>query len=250
MTEFLPRNGAVLPEHPARNEAHNQVAMRNDLVRAVHRIDLHGKRLLMLAMSRLDSRTKYKQAETETIITVAEYQEVFGGENTWRDLQLAADEIFEVQVVFDTSTATKRRYKRARWCAEVEYCPDEAHVVVVFSRAVLPFLCVLKEKFTTYRLENVKKLRSIYSWRLFELLMQWKGRGMMEIEIEKLQECLEVPDSCKRDFGEMRKRVLVPAIKELEKSANMEIMWNPKKRGRRVASVLFGWTEKKQPDLF
>ncbi len=242
--------GEIMPEKPKRNEAHNQVSMRNDLVRAVHRLNIHGKRLLMLAVSRLDSRLAYRTKDTETMITVADYAELFGGENTYRDLNLAADNIFEQEIRFDTSTATKRRYRRVRWCSVVEYCPDEAQVVVTFSRAVLPFITKLKKTFTTYKLENVKALRSIYSWRLYELLMQWKSEGMVEIEIEQLHEALEVPESCKRNFGQMRYRVLAPAVKELEKSANMEIMWNPKKRGRRVASVLFGWTEKKQQDLF
>ena len=247
---ITPKNGEVLAEQTDTLDRHHTVGLSNDLVRAVHQINADGKLLLAIVISRLDSQAQYKLEDTKTTVTVAQWEDLHKGKNPWRDLKRAANNVFEAEIRMDTSTATKQRYKRIRWCSSIEYCENEAKVVVILSRELLPHVTQLNAKFTSFKIGHLGEMRTLYAWRLYELLMQWKSTGMVEIKIETLHECLEVPNSCSVNFGEMRRRVIVPAVKEIEEKANLEIMWNPKKKGRRVASILFGFTERKQHALF
>jgi plasmid replication initiation protein len=248
---IIPENGEVVRKLPERSDKGNTVVLSNDLVRAIHQVNLSGKRLLAQVISRLDSMAEYKVEDTETVVTVSEWNDLYPSENPWRDLKAAADNIFKAEILMDTSTEQFKRYKRIRWCSVIEYCEKEARVVVTLSRPLLPHITGLKQEFTRARIEHTDAMKSLYAWRLYELLMQWKSTGCVEINIETLHKCLEVPPSCIANFGAMRRRVLAPAIKEIEKCANLNITWNPRRaKGRKIGSVLFGFTEKKQQDLF
>jgi len=241
----VPKNGELLRELPERSDRGNVVVLSNDLVRAVHQVDIRGKRLLSQVISRLDSKAEYTATDTETVVTVAEWNDLFPSENPWRDLKAAADNIFMAEVRMDTTIdPNKPRYKRIRWCSVIEYCENEAKVVVTLSRSLLPHITGLRQQFTLARISEIKAMKSLYSWRLYELLMQWKSTGHVDIKVETLHECLEVPPSCRSNFGELRRRVIAPAVKDIEKCANLTITWNPRRKGRKIASVLFGFTKK------
>jgi len=247
----IPEIGEALPRTPERSDKRNVVVLSNDLVRAVHRVDIRGKRLLAQIISRLDGKAEYKVKDTETVITVAEWNHLYPSKNPWRDLKAASDNIFKAEIIMDTSTAKYKRYKRIRWCSVLEYCENEAKVVVTLSRPLLPYITGLNQEFTLARIAETDSMKSLYAWRLYELLMQWKSRGCVEIDIETLQKCLEVPPSCRSNFGSMRRRVIEPAVKEVEKCAKLNITWNPRRgKGRKIGSVLFGFTEKLQQELF
>jgi len=247
----IPKQGEELARSPERSDKRNVVVLSNDLVRAVHRVDIRGKRLLAQVISRLDSRAEYKVKDTETVVTVTEWNDLYPSKNPWRDLKAACDNIFEAEILMDTSTEKFKRYKRIRWCSVIEYMEKEAKVVVTLSRPLLPHITGLKQEFTLARIAETEAMKSLYAWRLYELLMQWKSRGCVEIDIETLHNCLEVPPSCISNFGSMRRRVIEPAVREIEKCANLNITWNPRRgKGRKIASVLFGFTEKLQQELF
>ncbi|WP_411268939.1 replication initiation protein [Pseudomonas guariconensis] len=54
----------------------------------------------------------------------------------------------------------------------------------------------------------------MHSFRLFELLMQFKSTGVLVIEVEKLRILLDLGDSYKR-FNNLRQRVITPSINEI-----------------------------------
>jgi len=248
---YIPKEGEVLPRSVKQSDKGNVVVLSNDLVRAVHKVDIRGKRLLAQVISRLDAKAEYKVKDTETVITVEQWNDLYPSQNPWRDLKSAADNIFKAEIVMDTSTEKHKRYKRIRWCSVLEYMEQEAKVVVTLSRPLLPYITGLNQEFTRARITETNAMKSLYAWRLYELLMQWKSTGCVEIDIETLHKCLEVPPSCISNFGEMRRRVIAPAVKEVEKCASLSITWNPRRgKGRKISSVLFGFVENPQQELF
>ncbi|MGO4612264.1 RepB family plasmid replication initiator protein, partial [Variovorax sp. 2RAF20] len=57
-----------------------------------------------------------------------------------------------------------------------------------------PFLLNLKRQYTKFRLKNVIKLRSEYSWRLYELLKEREFRKERILKITELRYLLNIPD--------------------------------------------------------
>jgi plasmid replication initiation protein len=89
-------------------------------------------------------------------------------------------------------------------------------------------------------------MTSIYGIRLYELLMQWKSTGKREIEIEWLKELLELDTSYER-MDNLKRRVIEPAIKDINTHSNFQVSWTQRKTGRKVTHLTFEFSEKKTP---
>lgn len=112
---------------------------------------------------------------------------------------------------------------------------------------------MLKREYTTYKLKNAAALRSVYSWRMFELAKSWlehcaKTQKPIKLSLEQLRDTLETPESYK--WKDIRVRAIEPAIKEITALDHLEITYQPYKHGRSVAGIHFFVKESDQPDLF
>jgi len=247
----IPENEAIIDKKLSRKDGRNIVVMRNDLIRAAHRLNLPAKRMLMLAISRFDSRKVIKPDGEEVKIKASEYADMFDASlnDAYGLLKRAVRALYDGDVEFDLSIAKKRRIRRVRWCTAIEYRDNEAMVSLKINHELMPYLKELKENFTSYKLADAARLKTVYAWRLFELLKQYESTGVVEIKLEDLHYALETQASHRKDFFNMRNRVLAPAIKDIEKNG-YDVHWNPRKRGRSVVSVVFAISKKRQTELF
>jgi plasmid replication initiation protein len=85
---------------------------------------------------------------------------------------------------------------------------------------------------------NVAKLRSIYSIRLYEFLIQYRSTGKLIIGLSDLKQRLELDGQYAR-FSNIKMRVLDPAVKELQEKSNLIIDWRAIKKGRTVERLEF-----------
>lgn len=108
---------------------------------------------------------------------------------------------------------------------------------------------MLREKFTSYRLSQAAGLRSLYSWRMLELMMQFKSTGLVRMSIEDFWYSVEAPASCRKDFFNLRNRVIEPAVKELAAKDGLLIEWTPVKAGRKVTGLEFRFSPNPQGAL-
>jgi plasmid replication initiation protein len=104
---------------------------------------------------------------------------------------------------------------------------------------VVPHLFGLGVHFTRYKLWQTSALRSVYSWRLFELLQSWLSEGRYEVSIDDFCLAMDVPGSYRKNFKEIRTRVIEPAIRELTEKNNMVVSWQPRNAGRKVVGLIF-----------
>ena len=75
-----------------------------------------------------------------------------------------------------------------RWITIAEYNDQEGYVVFKFNEAIEPLITSLEKHFTSYAMESVNKLSSIYSIRLYELIVSWKNASKMPtISLEDLR---------------------------------------------------------------
>jgi len=69
-------------------------------------------------------------------------------------------------------------------------------------------------------------------------MMQFKSTGLLKISVDDFCHSMEVPNSYKKDFRNLRIRVIEPAISELSKKDNLIIEWKPTKNGGRKLTGL------------
>jgi plasmid replication initiation protein len=170
--------------------------------------------------------------------------------NAYQALTEVAESLFSRYVVLDNPYPDRPRIKRLkmRWISSISYLPDEAKIILRFSQDILPFLSELKVTFTKYRLEHIGKMTCIYAIRLYELLAQWQSVGKREVEIDWLKKQFQLDESYDRMF-DLKKRVLNPAVKDINENSNFNVVWEQRKTGRRVTHLTFTFAEKKVPKL-
>ena len=121
------------------------------------------------------------------------------------------------------------------WVGRATYHANEGWIELAWWHEMVPHLFQLRKQFTTYQLEQAAALRSIYSWRLLELLRQHADEdeeGELVIRHEDFCHAMQVPPSHVKHFGMLKRRILTPAVKELQDKDGWLITWEPKRSGR------------------
>lgn len=225
------------------------VSMSNALTRAGHGLTLAEKRVVMCAVSKLDSACALHPGDVpKTRITAAEYAEIAqcGSNAAYEGLQSAAKNLYKRQITFfepaykRNGQALKPKRVDMRWVGRATYHEGEGWVELAWWPELLPHLLGLKQQFTSYKLQQATALRSVYSWRLMELLMRFRSTGRAEYDIEDLKVSMDAPPSLS-DFAQIKRRIIEPAVKELIEKDGWQIQWTPVKRGRKVTSVRFNF---------
>jgi plasmid replication initiation protein len=233
------------------------VTMSNALTRAGHGLTLAEKRIVAAAVSKLDSRKALPPGEVpRTRVTAIEYAETFkvDMDTAYDQLQAAAKQLYKRSITF-FEPAYKRNGKplpptmvQMRWVGSVKYQDGEAWVELAWWPELIRHLLGLKTQFTTYQLQQASALRSIYSWRLLELLTRFESTGWAEYTIEDFKTSVDAPASLS-DFGQVKRRIIEPAVKELTEKDGWIIQWRPIKAGRKVKAVRFDFMRNPQGQL-
>lgn len=119
------------------------------------------------------------------------------------------------------------------------YLEKEGTLRLRFDPDLSPFLLELKKCFTSYPFECVKKLRSVYSMRLYELLRQYLPIGYRTEKLDWLRNwlCLEIGEY--KQYGDFKKYILLVAQKELSIKTKLAFNFKEIKRGRKVDAIEF-----------
>jgi len=258
MAELTPVKAAPKRAKAKRSEAYDVnadrlpgerwISMSNALTRAGHGLTLAEKRIVGCALSKLDSRKALPPGSVPTTkITAAEYAEAFAVDldTAYNQLQDAAKQLYNRSITF-YEAASKRSGKplpptrvQMRWVGQVKYQKGEGWVELHWWPALLPQLTGLRTKFTMYQLQQASALRSVYSWRLLELLTRFEGTGWLEISIEDFAQSMDATEKQLSDFAAIRRKIIEPAVKELTAKDGWLIQWRPVKRGRKVGGLRF-----------
>jgi plasmid replication initiation protein len=223
--------------------AQYDVTMSNALTRASHSLSLVEKRLVAAAIAKTDSRKGTKMHAhlaqfTNLKITAIEFAETYGVDtrNAYEELKSASKNLFHRYIKISHRDGDEDLF---RWVSGVKYRKSQGYVELSFTAEVYPHLNAIRGKYTSYKLKNAASLRSVYSWRLFELAKSWlnwcKEGKQLKIQLKDLMHALETPSSYKWD--NLRTRALDPAIKEIEQHAGLKISYSVIKTGRSITAL-------------
>jgi plasmid replication initiation protein len=112
-------------------------------------------------------------------------------------------------------------------------------VELEFSDKLKPYLLQLKERFTKYHLDSVLKLKSFYSIRLYELLKQWETLKTRTVEVQELRNAFGIPDDKYKQYGHLKKKVLLLAQKEINEKTEVFFEFTEVKKGRKIVMLKF-----------
>ncbi len=151
--------------------------------------------------------------------------------------------------VIRTSDIEKNRGRHQAWMDYVDYFDREGRIEANFSQSIKPYITMLAKRFTTIEIEHVAKFRRFYAIRIYELLMQYRKTGWRNIKIEDFRDILQIQKGQYPRFAELRRRVIEPAVKEINDKSEYLVEWEKVMDGRTVKGLAFKFSEKQQMEL-
>jgi plasmid replication initiation protein len=228
------------------------VNLSNALVSAAQSLTLAEKRVMCAAVAKLDSLRRdggFKDGLVK--LSAHEYAEVFGLDpNTaYEQLKEASENLFQryIRIVEDTRRGPKEI--KFRWVSRAEYHKGEGTVAMRFTQDVGPHLVNLQRQFTSYKLSQASALRSLYSWRLLELLTQFESTGWRVMSVDDFAHAMEATEKQRANFNNIKRRIIEPAVRELVEKDGWQITWEPVKAGRKVTDLRFTFRRDPQGKL-
>ncbi len=218
----------------------SKVIVSNDLIRAVQKLTLTEKRLLMLAVTKIDKKAGIEQAIT---ITADEFSHFYSlkKKGVYQSLQRAESKLWERELLMLHTDPPMV----LRWVISRAYAPGKGEVYLRFHPDLEGHIFDLKKRFTQYLLSRAADFKHLYSWRLFELLMQFKTTGVLQISVDQFKDIMEIPEAYNKDFGIIRRKVINMAIKEIKEKDGLDITLSVKKRGRKITGLIFTFPPEK-----
>ena len=232
------------------NAKKSNVVVSNSVARSAQGLSLVEKRILFCGIAKLGGINQ------EVTLSAEEYANTFDIDlkNAYGQLKQGAESFRKKYLRFQVRDGKAVGIAVVNWLQGYLYFDKEGYVKFRFSEYITPFLFELEREFTRYQLKQATALRSVHSWRLLELFEQQQsenkdGDRWLKISIDEFHHAMDVPESYKTTFGLLRKKVIEPAVKELQKKDHWIIKWNAIKRGRKIVMLEFYFKRDKQGQL-
>ena len=148
----------------------------------------------------------------------------------------------------------KQNYKILHWVDYVEY--KDGIITFKLSEHLKPYLLGLNELFTRYSYEEILKLPTNYSIRLYELLYSYANMSFFEgysnltydgIELEKNEICFTIDYlrdyfNCKEKYpnaGDFIKRVVGAGIQDINKNTVYPCSYRTIRKHNKITHIVF-----------
>lgn len=206
----------------------------NALIEASYKLSTNQQKIILLLASSIKNEDEAFQPYR---ITVKEFAKLLGlnNHNIYRETLEAASDLLSQSLLISNDESDLR----INWLSSVEYFKDNGVIELCFDPKLKPYLLQLKERFTSYRLQEVIQLRSSFSIRIYELLKQYQKIGFRIFNVNELRKILGIEDSKYSLYSNFKNKVLLVAQSELAEKTNITFDIEEIKDGRKVARLKF-----------
>jgi len=218
----------------------------NALIEASYRLSLQEQRVLLMCIGKLNPQDENPEKTFQ--LTADEFYLAFPDMNrshAERRLQEAIDRLAERWIHINW----KDSKEEIRWIQrKAKYFEGEGKIEISFSDYIMPYLTQLKGQFTSIAVKNISALKSTYSIRIYELLMQFKKTGDRLISLEDFRSMLSLENKYSA-FKRLNDSLLKPSLEELNNKSDLIVSVDLVKKGREVVALHFHFKEDKQIKL-
>ena len=133
-----------------------------------------------------------------------------------------------------------------RWFNTLKINKDSGRVDFTFHEEIMPFLIDIVsgvDYITRYELKYILPMSSSYSIRLYEILKSYNNNDRWYFTLEALKKLLDCSDKYP-NFKDFKRRVLEPAVREINEYTDLRIEMAFKRNGRKIDKILFTLSDK------
>lgn len=191
-------------------------------------------RLIISLISPDDQDLRYYKVDISTLKNYLGYKPEFPNGKFYQDLKEIANRLNKQPIEIRPDP---QRIITAYFISSYELNYKTGDITFEISGQLKPFLLQLKNNFTSVQLENIPRLSSGYSIRLYEILYQYKFIGKRIFDnIDRLQQML---GSSYGKYSHFKARVLEFAQKDIAKNTNITFDYEEVKTGKKVTKLIF-----------
>ena len=190
-------------------------------------------------------------SDTPLRLDALRYAEAFGTtrQNAYQRMKEAEDSLFNRRFSFYDEDG---KLVKSRWIQQVKYLDDQGAIELVFTTAVVQGISRIdgvKEFFTQYLLSQTAHLTSVYSARLYELIIQWKTTGKTPVfELNNFRDQLGIGVNEYQRMHHFKARVLELAVDEISSKTDITVDYEQHKKGRVITGFSFKFKQKKKTE--
>ena len=132
-----------------------------------------------------------------------------------------------------------------QWITTPRIRKGTGKIIINISPDTMPYLFGMSQFFTKYELHRILALKSSYSIAMYELFRSWANQKKLILTIDELRTYLGIGEKYK-EYKALRRKIIEPAIDEINKFTDLLIMWKPMKKGRSYYAIEFIIKEKRK----
>ncbi|GAB3901072.1 replication initiation protein [Spirosoma agri] len=208
----------------------------NALTNAYYDMSALQKNILYMVQSQIK---KDDPDDKRYIIRVKDIMTVTETVNPYKSLQLATEGMMQKIM----NIPVNGKLLQVAPFSSVLYDYGKGTMTFKIDSDLRPFLFNLENGlFTTFGKEPAMNLPGKYSKRIYEMLSSWKKAGLMKISILELKTRLRLYDPVTEieqyeDWRDFNKRVLIPAVKEINHESDLHVEYFTQREGKRIAHL-------------
>lgn len=207
-------------------------------------------RLWMLIVSKVKAMSKPGQAfdvTQEVEIHAEEYSAVYkdSRSNVYRDMARGAYGLKRMLTEVRTDPRNiQRGFRSMSWFQHIDYEPEQGKVVLAVTLRVAEQITQQDKNFTKFDLSGAADLKGKYALRLYRYLASVKAQKKIELTLEEFKHYLGIT-GCYPVLGNLKMRVLDPAVEEINQKSDMYCSYKNIVLGRKVTGLSFTFKVKK-----
>ena len=216
------------------------MAIQNRVTECFKSMSVDENRILILASP--VARNIDATEQDSILISAQQFAEECGIKvnSAYKQIELASKKLVDRSFSY-TNEKGKKVY--SNWVIDATY--EDAGVNLRFTSVVLMMLKILDKynPYTRYKKDVVLKLKKDYSIDFYHLAKKSEKLGNFELTIDSMFIEFGLPESY-RDLRNLKRRVLKDPIDEINKHTDIDLTYEPIKKGRSVVGFKFTVREK------
>lgn len=247
------------------------IVMDNSIVRASYNLSVSEQRLLLSALAQIPKNEPIDPKQAYYITRDDFIRLGANADQATRDIRNATKDLMKKTLLIDTNAGVLEFH----WLSEVlrfdknadarlklkypnpedyknyinglrkynllESLPlgrhsDDIVARVVFDSRILPLLSELKDNFTQFMLDDVASFGSVYSFRFYQMMMQFRSTGYCRISLTDLRYALALFEKYEAT-KDLRKWVIDTAVNEINEKTPYKVSYELIKSGRKFTHL-------------
>lgn len=219
------------------------VVQSNHLIEAHYRLSLQEKRLILWLLKHIKPQDQDFERYTVKVSEFAEMMELDVKTQYAEMRKITKSLLTKIIEITDPYTQKKTRFA---WLCLDEWEEGVGICSLEFHPELKPYLLELKSHFTQIPFSHFLGLKSCYSIRIFELLIQYENIGNRRMEINDIKKWCGLNEGEYSLYNHFKQRVLEKAKSEINGTTDYSVNYTEIKSSRKVVAV--EWSIKKKKD--